>query len=117
MAGAKKLGKSTKPLAIQDHIRVRQSGLRAFKSVLSSGTLAVDSSRELLGTIIPAILSNLRDARVEHLNHLVHLSKRNEDAEKAKAMNRRQSIAAVRTISGLNQGSNEADPRSAAGTY
>ena len=112
---SKKLGKGTQPVAVHDAIRLRETGLGAMKSILLSDALASESGRQLNVTV-PAIMSNMRGDDEFYLRHLVRLSKRNEDDEKEKAMARRQSIATVRTHTGLTDNSVETDPRQAEGT-
>ena len=107
-AGAKKLGKSTTPVPVQDGIRLREIGLHATHSVISSDALAFESGRQLLIIAIPAVLSNLRGDNAAYLEHLVTTSKQNE-AEKDGSSNRRQSMTTIRT-------SADADPRAAEGT-
>ncbi|TKA72332.1 hypothetical protein B0A55_06748, partial [Friedmanniomyces simplex] len=115
-AGAKKLGKNTTPVPIHDGIRLREIGLHATKSVISSDALAFESGRQLLTIAIPAVLSNLRGDNAAYLEHLVQLSKQNEDEEKDKAVNRRQSMATIRTHTGGERTSADVDPRAAEGT-
>ncbi|KAK4541389.1 hypothetical protein LTR36_007990 [Oleoguttula mirabilis] len=115
--GPKKLGKGTGSVAVQDAIRLRETGLHATKSMLTSDALAFESGRQLLNVTVPAILSNLRGDDAAHVEHLVEVSKRAEDEEKDKVVNRRQSMATVRTQTGTNpDGSAESDPRAAEGT-
>lgn len=115
--GAKKLGKATSPVAVQDAIRLREAGLHATKSMVTSDALAFESGRQLLNATIPAILSNLRGDDAAHVEHLVKVSKRAEDEEKDNGVNRRQSMATVRTHTGNNlDGSEGSDPRAAEGT-
>jgi len=115
--GGKKVGKSTTPVAVQDAIRLRETGLHALGSMLHSNALALESGRLLLGSTIPAILSNLRGDDAVYLEHLVLLSKQSEEEEKEKAIDRRQSMATVNTFAGnAEKDSVEADPRVAEGT-
>ncbi|KAK5125401.1 hypothetical protein LTR85_000510 [Meristemomyces frigidus] len=115
--GAKKLGKATSPVAVQDAIRLREIGLHALKSMLASDALALETGRQLLNSTIPAILGNLVGDDGAHVEHLVKVSKRAEDQEKDEVANRRQSMATVRTHTGTNpDGSAESDPRAAEGT-
>ena len=112
----KKLGKSTQAVAVQDAIRLREAGLGAMKSILLSDALASESGRQL-DVVVPAMLSNMRGGEDEHyLQQLLRMSKRNEEDEKDKAIARRQSMATVRTYTGLTDISAETDPRQAGGT-
>ena len=111
----KKLGKSTKHVAIQDAIRLREIGLNALKSVLLSDALATDSGPQL-DIVVPAILSNIHGEDDAYLTHLLGLSKKSEDDEKDKAMARRMSTAPIRTHTGFTEESAETDPREAEGT-
>ena len=114
-SGAKKLGKATAPVPAHDAIRLRETGLHAIKSVLTSDALAFESARTLLATTIPAILGNLHGDGAEHIQHLLAVGKRAEDEEKGRAAQPRQSIATVRTFTGQDTTS-EPDPRAAEGT-
>ncbi|KAK0827470.1 plasma membrane localization protein [Friedmanniomyces endolithicus] len=115
-AGAKKIGKNTTPVPVHDGIRLREIGLHATKSVISSDALAFESGRHLLTIVVPAILSNLRGDNAAYLENLVLLSKQSEDEEKDKVLNRRQSLATIRTHTGGDRISAEVDPRAAEGT-
>ncbi|KAK1055492.1 plasma membrane localization protein [Friedmanniomyces endolithicus] len=115
-AGAKKIGRNTTPVPVHDGIRLREIGLHATKSVLSSDALAFESGRHLLTIVVPAVLSNLRGDNAAYLENLVQLSKQNEDGEKDKVLNRRQSLATIRTHNGGDRTSAEVDPRAAEGT-
>ncbi|EMD00595.1 hypothetical protein BAUCODRAFT_118349 [Baudoinia panamericana UAMH 10762] len=115
-SGAKKLGTATSPVAAHDAIRLRQTGLHAIKSVLTSDALAFESGRKLLAVTIPAILSNIRGDDGASLEHLVRLSRKNASEERDKAMTRRQSLATTRTFTGEVPTLAEADPRAAEGT-
>ncbi|KAK3674666.1 plasma membrane localization protein [Recurvomyces mirabilis] len=112
-AGAKKLGKSVSPVATHDAIRLREAGLHATKSVITSDALAFESGRHVLTIAIPAILSNVRGVDGAYLENLLRESKRSESEEKDKAINRRQSMATVRTYT---ETSLDTDPRTAEGT-
>lgn len=115
--GGKKVGKSTTPVAVQDAIRLRETGLHALGSMLHSDALAFETGRLLLNSTVPAILSNLRGDDAAYLENLVLLSKQNVDEEKDKAIDRRQSMATVHTYAGsAEKDSVEADPRVAEGT-
>ncbi|KAK5108710.1 hypothetical protein LTR62_007857 [Meristemomyces frigidus] len=111
-AGAKKLGKQTTPVATHDAIRLREAGLHAIESVITSAALAFESGQRVLNISMPAILSNLRGPDAAYLENLARLTKRNEDMDKA-AVQRRQSTAAARTHT---ETSLETDPRAAEGT-
>ncbi|TKA23871.1 hypothetical protein B0A50_07006 [Salinomyces thailandicus] len=114
-SGAKKLAKATTPVALHDAIRLRETGLHAFKSVLTSDVLALESGRTLLTTVIPAILGNLHGNGAKHVEHLLRVSKRTDSEEKGHAVDNRTSTATARTYTGQDT-SNEADPRAAEGT-
>ena len=112
--GSKTLGKNTQAVAVQDAIRLRKAGLGAMKSVLLSDALASEAGRQL-DVVVPAVLSNMRGEDEIYLEHLVRCQKRSEEDEKQRAIDRRQSMATVRTSTGLpNDG--ESDPRRAEGT-
>ncbi|KAK4913361.1 plasma membrane localization protein [Elasticomyces elasticus] len=115
-AGAKKLGKNTAPVPMHDGIRLREIGLHATKSVISSDALAFESGRQLLTIAIPAILSNLRGDDAAYLERLVQLSKQNDNDEKESSANRRQSMTTIRTHTNGDRTSAEVDPRTAEGT-
>lgn len=112
--GSKSLGKSGQGVAVQDAIRLRKAGLGALKSVLASDALASEAGRQL-DLVLPAILGNLRGEDEIYLEHLMQLHKRSEEGDKQKTIDRRQSMATVRTSTGLTRDS-EADPRQAEGT-
>ncbi|WPG98447.1 protein efr3 [Acrodontium crateriforme] len=114
--GVKKLGKLTQSVATHDAIRLRDVGLDAIKSILFSATLAFESNGQLLDVLVPAILTNLYSEDGQYLDHLIHLSRKNDEEEKDKVNNRRISIATVRTQSGNIEKSIDADPRAAEGT-
>ncbi|KAI7485687.1 hypothetical protein KC351_g3807 [Hortaea werneckii] len=114
-SGAKKLGKGTTPVATHDAIRLRETGLQAIKSVLTSVVMCFESSQPVLYITIPAVLGNLHGDGASHIEHLLGASKRAEEGEKNRAMNPRQSIATVRTFTGQDDTS-EPDPRAAEGT-
>ena len=112
-AGAKKLGKSTAPVANHDAIRLRETGLQALRSVIKSNVLAYESGRLSLNLSIPAVLSNVRGNDAAYLDRLLLAIKaRDEKKERDEAMNRRQSMATLRT----SDNSAEIDPRSAEGS-
>ncbi|KAK5701301.1 plasma membrane localization protein [Elasticomyces elasticus] len=115
-AGAKKLGKNTAPVPMHDGIRLREIGLHATKSVISSDALAFESGRQLLTIAIPAILSNLRGEDAAYLDRLVQLGKQNDNDEKESSANRRQSMTTIRTHTNGDRTSAEVDPRTAEGT-
>ncbi|KAH9828665.1 protein EFR3-like [Teratosphaeria destructans] len=112
----KKLGNNTIPVASHDAIRLREIGLRAQSSVLHSAILDNQIAQDIIHTIIPCILSNMRGAdQGQYVRHLVELSNKNSEEEKDKAAHPRPSMATVRTHRGSVEGV-ETDPRSAAGT-
>ena len=112
---SKKIGKSATLVATHDAIRLREIGLHATKSVLTSDALAFESGRTVLTTTIPEILGNLVGDGVDDPAHLVRVGKRAEQEEKNRAMTLRQSMATIRTFSARDT-SAEADPRAAEGT-
>lgn len=118
--GAKSLSKGGQSVAVQDEIRLRKAGLGALKSVLSSDALASEVGRQL-DVVIPAVLSNLRGGpngdTETYLEHLERLQESFESDEKQRAMDRRQSMATVRTSTSLAANNrDDADPRQAAGS-
>ena len=112
--GSKSLGKNAQAVAVPDAIRLRKAGLFALKSVLVSDALASEAGRQL-DVVIPAILGNMRGEDEIYLEHLVRLQKRSEEDEKQRAIDRRQSMATVRTSTGFTNDA-ESDPRRAEGT-
>jgi len=115
MSSLKKLGKSKDTVAVQDAIRLREAGLGAIRSILESDTLATDSGRQL-HLVVPAILSNMHGRDDVYLTDLMHRGKKSEDDEREKALQRRMSLAATRTHTGMTDTSFDADPRQAEGT-
>ena len=111
----KKLGKSTQTVAVHDAIRLREAGLGAIKSIVLSDALASESGRQL-DVVVPAVLSNIHGEDEDYLAHLVRLSRSHEEDEKEKALARRMSIVAVRSHTGLTDGSMDTDPRQAEGS-
>lgn len=116
---AKKLGKSTQPVAHHDATQLRKAGLAAIQSVFVPVELDRRWNSEFDNSF-DAILGNLshdsqRD-RVPHdyLEHLLALSK-SEEEERTSTANRRQSISTMRTFSGLPD-ELDPDPRAAEGT-
>lgn len=115
-----KLGKSTQPVAHHDAIRLRKTGVEAIKSVFGQSELNRNWNREY-NTAIAAVLTNLRrdsehsSETHEYLEHLVALSTKHEEEVRPPAINHRQSIATVRTFSGLPD-EQDPDPRTAEGT-
>lgn len=112
----KRLGKSAPAVHIQDAIRLRQAGLSAIRSVLSSNVLAFETGRQSLNSAVPAILSNLHGESAAYLEQLLRLSKKSENEEKDKAANRRQSLSTSRTFTNTADTAAETDPRAAEGT-
>lgn len=117
---SQKLGKSTQPVAHHDAIRLRKTGVEAIKSIFGQSELNRNWNPEY-NTAIAAVLTNLRrdlernDETHEYLEHLVALSTKNEEEDRPPAINHRQSIATVRTFSGLPD-DQDPDPRAAEGT-
>lgn len=115
-----KLGKSTQPVAHHDAIRLRKTGAEAVKSIFGMSELNRNWNREYHAAIA-AVLTNLRcdsehkDGTNEYLQHLVAMSTKNEEEDRPSTVNRRQSIATVRTFSGLPD-EQDPDPRTAEGT-
>lgn len=112
-SNAKKIGKGTTAVTVPDAVRLREAGLGAIKAVLVSEALSSEIGRQLSGTI-PAILSNLRGKNGLYLAHLQAISQRNEEEEKEKAIQRRQSLSTARTDPGT--ASFDSDARAAEGT-
>ncbi|KXT11707.1 hypothetical protein AC579_6966 [Pseudocercospora musae] len=115
---SKKIGKATTPVASHDALRLRKAGVAAITSIFSpTEQFERVWNREFDGSMA-AILSNLRnpDKRdyIEHFKSLINKSEDEEDKERL-SVNRRQSIATVRTFSGLQE-DHEPDPRAAEGT-
>ncbi|EME49027.1 hypothetical protein DOTSEDRAFT_67909 [Dothistroma septosporum NZE10] len=116
---SQKLGKSTQPVAHHDAIRLRKAGVEAIRSVFGQSELNRNWNREY-NVAIAAVLTNLRHdlehkgGTPEYLDHLVALSTKNEEEERP-PINHRQSIATVRTFSGLPD-EQDPDPRAAEGT-
>lgn len=110
---SKKIGKATTAVTVPDAVRLREAGLGAIKAMLVSESLASEVGRQLNRTI-PAVLSNLRGDSAIHLAHLQQVSRRNEEEEKEKAIQRRQSLNTVRTDQGT--ASFDSDARAAEGT-
>jgi len=112
-SNTKKIGKATTAVTVPDAVRLREAGLGAIRAVLASDALSSEVGRQLSGTI-PAVLSNLRGENALYLAHLQGISQRNEEEEKEKAVQRRQSLHTVRTDAGT--ASFDSDARAAEGT-
>jgi hypothetical protein len=110
-SNTKKIGKATTAVTVPDAVRLREAGLSAIRAVLVSDALSSEVGRQLSGTV-PAILSNLRGENALYLAHLQGITQRNEDEEKEKALQRRQSLHTVRT----GTASFDSDARAAEGT-
>jgi hypothetical protein len=110
----KKLGKSTQPVARHDATRLRKAGVAAIKSMFSPVEVATWWTAQLDATL-PAVISNLRHDEPSYLERLQRSSDENEDDDRLKKLNRRMSVAASRTFSGMQE-SGEADPRAAEGS-
>ncbi|CAK4034921.1 Hypothetical predicted protein [Lecanosticta acicola] len=118
---SKKLGGSTQLVAHHDATRLRKAGVAAIKSIFVPTELDRQWNRAFDSTFA-AVLSNLhRDLQAneepqDYVEHLIALNAKNEqEEEQVSAVNRRQSIATVRTFSGLAD-EQDPDPRAAEGT-
>lgn len=107
--GKKNLGKSI--VTVPEAIRLREAGLEATKSVLTSDALSSESGRQL-GVLLPAVLSNMHAGDSAHLGRLKEAAKENDQDEKDRSYQRRQSMNTIRTT----ENSIESDPRAAGGT-
>ncbi|KAM0719956.1 hypothetical protein Q7P37_004091 [Cladosporium fusiforme] len=112
-SASKKIGKSTVPVTVPDAVRLREAGLGAINAILASDALASEVGRQL-GVTIPAVLSNIRGEDAIYLAHLQAVGHRNEEEEREKALQRRQSLNTVRTDPGT--ASFDSDARAAEGT-
>jgi hypothetical protein len=112
-SSTKKIGKSTTTVTVPEAVRLREAGLGAVRAVLVSDALSSEIGRQLSRTV-PAVLSNLRGENALYLAHLQAISQRNEEEEKEKALQRRQSLHTVRTDAGT--ASFDSDARAAEGT-
>ena len=111
----KKLAKSAQAIPHQDALRLRKAGLSALISVFAPTDLPSWSNSHF-ESAVPAIASNLLSDDPHYLEHINEQSEKNEEEEKIRNMNRRQSLATVRTVSGMYEAPPEPDPRSAKGT-
>ena len=111
----KKLAKSTQPVPHQNALRLRKAGLSALTCVFAPTELPSWRNSHF-ESAIPAISSNLRNDDPNYIDHINTLSAKAGDEEKVRTMNRRQSMATVRTVSGLYETDPEPDPRTAEGT-
>lgn len=117
---SKKLGKSTQPVAHHDATRLRKAGVAAIKSIFVPAELDRHWSR-VFDSTFAAVLSNLHrelqthEQPQDYVQHLIALKAKDEEEDHSSAINRRQSMATVRTFSGLPD-EQDPDPRQAEGT-
>jgi len=111
---SKKMGKATQVVAQHDAVRIRKVGVMAFTSLFVPAN-AERGWNNRFDKAFAAVLSNLRsehrESNISHLNLL--RAEVNEEKERTKAANRRQSMAHNRTFS---HDEPQPDPRAAEGT-
>jgi hypothetical protein len=114
----KKLGKNTSPVPHHDALRLRKIGVAAITSIFSPNDQYERPWNREYDSAFTSVLTNIRNPdKHDYIDYLQGLNRelREKDGRESIAMNRRHSVATVRTHSGYQE-EQEPNPRTAEGT-